>query len=136
METHSEISFPVQVFEDIDPTKFTKHNKKHVSEDFVIENLKRLGWHVYRPLDDLGIDFIATKRVCPENHTKWYESVDNKCSTYWNRTIEITRLIQVKTKEDKEKNKNKFGYTLRPKDIITYPRYTLRYTQITRTTLL
>ncbi len=56
--------FPKKIFEDIKGTDFQKHNKKHVTEDFVTENFKACFWNVYRPFNDTGIDLIATKNVC------------------------------------------------------------------------
>ena len=84
------MDFPVKVFEDIEGSDFEKHNKKQVTEDFVTENFKEIGWSVYRPASDTGIDLIAIKRMCPKNHTKmpkdliWiqnFEPARTKCAS-------------------------------------------------------
>lgn len=116
--------FPIDVFEDVKATEFEKHNKKHVTEDFVTENLKEIGWRVYRPFNDTGIDLIATKLVCPNGHTLWNKEEDEKCHICGNYAIEIMRFIQVKTREVKGSAKNQyFGYTLSAKDFRTDPRH-------------
>jgi len=120
-------NFPIKVFDDIDGADFEKHNKKQVTEDFVSENFKELGWSVYRPLNDTGIDLIAMKRVCPQNHTKYNEITKNleKCSQCKKSLIQITRFIQVKTREIKGDSgaSQFFGYTLKSKDFRTDPRH-------------
>jgi hypothetical protein len=63
--------FPKEVFEDIKGSDFKKYNKKGVSEDFVTENFKAIGWKCFRPFDDTGVDLVVRKEVCPDNHTKW-----------------------------------------------------------------
>jgi len=119
-------SFPVHVFDDIDGSDFAKHNKKNVTEDFVTENFKAIGWRVYRPFNDSGIDLIATKNVCPNNHTAWDDSINGSCNICKSAPIEITRYIQIKTREIKEQsqeNTSFFGYTLKSKDFRTDPRH-------------
>jgi len=34
--------FPIKIFIDVEPESFKTGNKKHVTEDFVAENLKKL----------------------------------------------------------------------------------------------
>jgi len=119
--------FPVNVFRDVKPQDFNKFNKKEVTEDFVAENFKLIGWYVYKPFVDTGIDLIIVKKVCPDGHTKWNEntrdiSYCNKCRK---ELISITRYIQIKTRELKETQNEElfFGYTLRSKDFRTDPRH-------------
>lgn len=130
-----EKTFPFDVFEDVKGTDFSKHNKKHVTEDFVVENLKELSWRVYRPFNDTGIDLIATKYVCPNSHTP-IDNTEKVCSICGKQGIEITRFIQVKTREVKGKetsNTQFFGYTLKPKDFRTDPRHVfLLYSDYTK----
>lgn len=121
------MSFPINVFEDVNGKDFSKHNKKNVTEDFVTENFKECGWKVYRPFNDTGIDLIATKEVCPKgcsNFNDFNENIDicNNCNS---RFIQIKRFIQVKTREIKGNNDDKktFGYTLKSKDFRTDPRH-------------
>ena len=45
-----------------------------MSEDFVNENFKELGWSCFRPYADIGVDLAARKEICPKNHTKWDNS--------------------------------------------------------------
>ena len=117
----SEIKFPANPFEDIKPSEFNKLNKKHVTEDFVSENLKNLGWDVYSPFNDTGIDRIIIKSVCPEGHTKVSENLKNhKCPVCNKESIEIKRFVQVKTRQLKN---NIFGFTLKSKDIRIDPRH-------------
>lgn len=121
------IKFPAHVFEDVKGNDFLKHNKKHVTEDFVTENFNLFGWRVYRPFNDTGIDLIATRYVCPNGHTAWNDnSQDMLCKECNQNKIEITRYIQVKTREVKETKNKKvetFGYTLKSKDFRTDPRH-------------
>lgn len=116
-----DIEFPSNPFEDIKPSEFNKLNKKHVTEDFVEENLKKQGWDVFRPFNDTGIDRIITKIICPKGHTKIHENLrDKSCPICKVKGIEITRFIQVKTRQLK---KNIFGFTLKSKDIRIDPRH-------------
>ncbi|RLE39508.1 hypothetical protein DRJ17_00990 [Candidatus Woesearchaeota archaeon] len=116
-----EIIFPKNPFEDVNPSEFNKLNKKHVTEDFVEENLKRLGWEVFRPFNDTGIDRIIMKRVCPNGHTKVDEQLHGDACPICNaQVIEIRRFIQVKTRQLKN---NIFGFTLKSKDIRVDPRH-------------
>lgn len=121
------LNFPINVFEDVNPDEFSKHNKKHVTEDYVTENLKLVGWRVYRPFNDTGIDLIATKLVCPKGHTLWNNTDTSKvCNKCGDKKIEIKRFIQVKTREVKGSEGSKelsFGYTLKSKDFRTDPRH-------------
>jgi len=48
-------NFPINTFQDVSPSDFNKLNKKKVTEDFVSENLKTMGWDVYDPFTDTGI---------------------------------------------------------------------------------
>lgn len=115
--------FPINVFEDIKPIAFQKHNKKHVSEDFVAENFKRVGWDIYRPFVDTGIDLIASRLICLDNHIKWNQIIDpnkNICPNCGKKLFRIIRFIQVKTREIKGEI---FGYTLTSKDFRTDPRH-------------
>ena len=104
------IKFPSNPFPRIDPKKFTKFNKKKVTEDFVQINLEKQGWTVYEPFQDVGIDRIAT-------------IIDKKSDK------KIIRFIQIKTREIEASAKDKFSfdYTLRPKDIICDPRITFLF---------
>lgn len=120
-QVKSIIEFPINPFEDIKPSDFNKLNKKHVTEDFVEENFKNLGWEVYKPFNDTGIDRIIVKIVCPNGHTKIDENLmDKKCPICNNVGIEITRFVQVKTRQLKD---NIFGFTLKSKDIRIDPRH-------------
>jgi len=117
----SNLEFPSNPFEDIKPSEFNKLNKKHVTEDFVEENLKKQGWDVFKPFNDTGIDRMITKVICPKGHTKINENLrNNVCSVCKSNGIEITRFIQVKTRQLK---KNVFGFTLKSKDIRIDPRH-------------
>jgi len=95
-------------FVDIQADDFHSLNKKHVSEHSISENFKKLGWKVYQPFTDTGIDLIITKKF------------DNE---------QIKRFIQVKTRElkanqvDSSSQFEKFGWTLSSKDIRTDPRH-------------
>ena len=113
--------FPRNPFEDVNPSDFNKLNKKEVTEDFVGENFKALGWDVYRPFTDTGIDRIIVKLVCPNSHTALDGNLKTgKCSVCGSKPIEIIRFVQVKTRKLK---KNIFGFTLKPKDIRIDPRH-------------
>ncbi len=104
--------FPINPFIDVDPRAFHSRNKKHVTEDFVSENFRNIGWDISRPFNDTGIDLIISKFVCKKNysHTKFNEQNDNtKCKICGSNTTKIYRFIQVKTREVKGKI---FGYTL------------------------
>ncbi len=123
------MDFPVKVFEDIEGSDFEKHNKKQVTEDFVTENFKEIGWSVYRPASDTGIDLIAIKRMCPKNHTDVFENTKNikKCRKCKEELIQVKRFIQVKTRELKgDSDTNQFfGYTLASKHFRTDPRHVI-----------
>lgn len=122
-------NFPVKVFEDVKSSDFVKFNKKHVTEDYVSENFKEFGWDVYRPFTDTGIDLIASKKICPKNHTKWHEKTNDQTTCKYNncneKLIRISRFIQVKTREVKGDSSSSqfFGYTLKSKDFRTDPRH-------------
>ncbi|MDW8437329.1 MAG: hypothetical protein RMM16_04720 [Chloroherpetonaceae bacterium] len=126
-----EKKFPVQVFEDISAADFEKHNKKQVTEDFVAQNFIYYGWFVSRPFNDTGVDILAIKKVCPDNHTEWNEATQRKltCEQCGKNLIQITRFIQVKTREIKgergrsENEAGYFGYTLKSKDFRNDPRH-------------
>ena len=122
-----ENQFPFNVFEDVEPSEFLKHNKKQVTEDFVTENLNEIGWSVYRPFVDTGIDLVAERLVCPDEHTLWheiYESGELLCRKCDSELIKIIRFIQVKTREIKgDETSRFFGYTLTSKDFRTDPRH-------------
>lgn len=121
MDKNPEFEFPKNPFEDVKPSEFNKLNKKHVTEDFVEENFINLGWEVFRPFNDTGVDRIITKTVCPKGHTLLTENLkNNKCSHCQSVGIEIVRFIQVKTRQLK---KNIFGFTLKSKDIRIDPRH-------------
>lgn len=120
LESTSSI-FPKNPFEDIKPTDFNKLNKKQVTEDFVEENFKNLGWSVFKPFHDTGIDRLIIKSVCPKNHTKIDENLlGEPCPVCNSKSIEIMRFIQVKTRQLKD---NVFGFTLKSKDIRVDPRH-------------
>lgn len=119
--TDNDFDFPINPFEDIKPADFNKLNKKHVTEDFVEENFKRLNWEVLKPFNDTGIDRIIIKTVCPNGHTKIDENIKNKnCNVCGSLGIEILRFVQVKTRQLK---KDIFGFTLKSKDIRIDPRH-------------
>lgn len=120
MKKQKETQFPVNVFPDVKPEDFNKLNKKNVTEDFVAENFKRMGWQIYEPFTDTGIDRIATKKICPKGHTPTNisEEVCTQCNA---NTIEITRFLQIKTRSLKN---NIFGFTIKSKDIRIDPRHT------------
>jgi hypothetical protein len=113
--------FPENPFEDVNPSDFNKLNKKEVTEDFVGENFRLLGWHVYKPFTDTGIDRIIVKLVCRDGHTALNEESSTKeCSACGKPPIEISRFIQVKTRKLVD---DVFGFTLKPKDIRVDPRH-------------
>ena len=119
--TDEDFDFPINPFEDIKPADFNKLKKKHVTEDFVEENFKRLNWETLNPFNDTGIDRIIIKTVCPNGHTKIDENIKNKtCNVCGSHGIEILRFVQVKTRELK---KDIFGFTLKSKDIRIDPRH-------------
>ena len=128
--------FPKEVFEDIVGSDFAKYNKKGVSEDFVTENFKAIGWKCFRPFDDTGVDLVVRKDVCPKNHTKWdKEEKKEQCSICEKKLITITRFIQIKTREKDEDGK--IGYTLDTADIRSDPRHViLIYSDATRDFLI
>jgi len=121
--------FPFNPFEDVKPGDFHKYNKKHVTEDFVSENLKGYGWEVYTPFNDTGIDRIISKYVCPKCNTDTKINLENKpCDNCGSDSVEIFRFIQVKTRELKSMRgdtdtKKVFGFTLKSKDIRIDPRH-------------
>lgn len=114
------IKFPINPFEDVKPQDFNKLNKKHVTEDFVEENFKYLGWETFKPFNDTGIDRIVIKNVCPKGHTPLNKSCKEYCEVCNSKSIEIIRFIQVKTRSLKN---NIFGFTLKPKDVRIDPRH-------------
>ena len=113
-------AIPFNPFEDVNPSAFNKLNKKHVTEDFVEENFKNLGWEVYKPFNDTGIDRIIIKNVCPKGHTDITENLKSQCPICNEESIQIIRFIQIKTRELK---KQIFGFTLKSKDIRIDPRH-------------
>jgi hypothetical protein len=124
------MDFPVKIFDDIEGSDFEKHNKKQVTEDFVTENFKEIGWSVYRPASDTGIDLIAIKRMCPKGHTKMdmtYPNDVNKCEECGEKLIQVKRFIQVKARELKGDSNGSqfFGYTLASKHFRTDPRHVI-----------
>lgn len=130
--------FPVNPFPDVEATAFHKLNKKGVTEDFVEENLRLIGWEVYKPFNDTGIDRVINKDICPNGHTNYNETLKGKCEVCNADPINITRYIQVKTREVKGNEKNDsqymmYGYTLKSKDFRTDPRHIfLLYSDHTR----
>ncbi len=107
--------FPKFVFDDVKMTDFGTHNKKQVSEDFIAENFKELGFYTFRPHSDTGIDLIIEGYVCKNcYHPKKFCNCDNK------EFIKIKRYIQIKTREIKEET---FGYTLSSQDFRVDPRH-------------
>ncbi len=122
---YKNVTFPVNVFEDVKGEYFSKHNKKNVTEDFVTENMKEMGWNVYRPFNDTGIDLIATKAVCKVCFEDLYDKQTSaKCQKCNSDLVYIKRFIQVKTREIKgDENNSSFGFTLKSKDIRTDPRH-------------
>lgn len=121
-------NFPHNVFEDINMSNFEKHNKKNVTEDFVSENFIDIGWNVYRPFNDSGIDLVVSKKTCKKGHSKINENPKNNyCDQCRETLIQIIRFIQVKTRRVEENKKNVFGYTLKSKDFRTDPRHTFLF---------
>jgi ribosomal protein L40E len=121
---NTENKFPINVFEDIKGDSFLKHNKKHVTEDFVTENMKEMGWNVYRPFNDTGIDLIATKNICSKCYNDIFLKVEgDNCQKCGSKFIEVKRFIQVKAREIKGEDNRIFGYTLKSKDFRTDPRH-------------
>ncbi|MCD6547752.1 MAG: hypothetical protein J7K22_04345, partial [Nanoarchaeota archaeon] len=112
--------FPVNPFPDVKPEDFNKLNKKKVTEDFVSENFRLMGWDVFEPFTDTGIDRIITKKVCPRGHTPVNISEGNVCRVCGKSTIDILRFVQIKTRALKN---GMFGFTLKPKDIRIDPRH-------------
>lgn len=120
-DSYKDIEFPINPFEDVKPSEFNKLNKKHVTEDFVEENFKKLGWEVFKPFNDTGIDRIIVKIVCPNGHTEIHQNLKGeKCPVCSSEGIKITRFVQVKTRQLKN---NIFGFTLKSKDIRIDPRH-------------
>lgn len=119
--TTSKKNFPKNVFPDSKPSDFTKLNKKNVTEDFVAENLVEMGWRIFRPFNDTGIDLILMKKVCSNNCTPLNEKeVSEKCISCGRDNIYILRYVQVKTRSLK---KGIFGFTLTSKDLRVDPRH-------------
>jgi len=114
--------FPINVFEDVKPQEFSKHNKKGVTEDFVTENFKELGWKCFRPLDDSGVDLVVRREVCPKNHTRWNDVIDGKCGKCGEDLITITRFVQIKAREEEDDDRS-IGITLSSKDFRGDPRH-------------
>jgi len=116
--------FPINPFPDVQPSDFNKLNKKHVSEDYVGENFKLINWEVFLPFNDTGIDRIISKYICPNNHTKYNENLNNlPCPTCNSPSIKIFRFLQIKTRELKGEQADTFGFTLTPEDFRTDPRH-------------
>lgn len=90
-------NFPINPFPDVFPSDFNKLNKKKVTEDFVSENLKAIGWNVYDPFTDTGIDRIISKKVCPNGHTPVNKYEGSTCEVCKVKSIDIVRFVQVKT---------------------------------------
>ena len=124
---YSSREFPLNPFPDVQPTEFDKENKKQVTEDYVSENLKLVGWRVYKPFVDTGIDRVITKEVCPNGHTAYNQSLESSgnCTICKSKALLITRYIQVKTRELKGGNADIFGFTLKTKDFRIDPRHFL-----------
>jgi len=120
IEKEESKKFPVNPFPDVKPQDFNKLNKKKVTEDFVSENFKLMGWNVFEPFTDTGIDRIITKKICPRGHTPVNISERNVCRTCGTPTIDIIRFVQIKTRALK---KDMFGFTLKSKDIRIDPRH-------------
>ncbi len=129
-------NFPQNPYPIVNPKDYYKFDKVNFSEDYVGENFKKMGWNVYTPFQDKGIDRIVSKYVCPEKHTKVDENLQgNKCPVCQKNSVKITRFIQIKTRrvvldksktnlkiKDPSKQKWVLGYTFKPKDFITDPR--------------
>jgi hypothetical protein len=117
---NKKIKFPTNPFPDVKPSDFNKLNKKRVTEDFVSENFELMGWRVFEPFTDTGIDRIITKKVCPSGHTPLDVFENSLCRNCGTPTIDITRFLQIKTRSLKN---GIFGFTIRPKDIRIDPRH-------------
>jgi len=124
------IKFPTNPFKIVGPQDYYKYEKTKFSEDYVGENFKSVGWNVYQPFRDKGIDLIISKYICPKGHTDLNKNLNGeKCDICKIDSVKILYFIQVKTRETKEtKNKNgevtktTFGWTLGTKDFETDPR--------------
>ena len=112
-------TFPTNPFPDVDPKDFNKLNKKRVTEDFVSENFELIGWKVFEPFTDTGIDRIINKKVCSSGHTP-LDVTENTCSKCGKQTIDIVRFLQIKTRSLKN---SIFGFTLKSKDMRIDPRH-------------
>ena len=112
--------FPINPFPDVEPQDFNKLNKKKVTEDFVSENFKIMGWNVYEPFTDTGIDRIISKKVCPQGHTLVNETENEKCKKCGAHSVNIVRFVQIKTRALKN---GIFGFTLKSKDMRIDPRH-------------
>jgi len=125
--------FPLNPFEDVEPSAFNKYNKKHASEHFLDENFRKIGWEVFEPFTDTGIDRIIRKKVCPNGDTDIHDDTrkEKKCSQCNQPLQRITRFIQIKARALKvpkqrwlrDLDYRYFGYTLESKDFRTDPRH-------------
>ena len=102
------IKFPTNPFKIVGPQDYYKYEKTKFSEDYVGENFKSVGWNVYQPFRDKGIDLIISKYICPKGHTELNKNLNGeKCNVCKIDSVKILYFIQVKTRETKEtKNKN------------------------------
>jgi len=130
--------FPSNLYPLVKPEDYFKFYKVNFSEDFVGENFREMGWDVYTPIQDKGIDRIAVKYVCEvPGHTKLNENLKScKCKVEGcnKDSKKITRLIQIKTRKatldsesdnhdlPKDMKTRYLGYTFKPKDFLTDPR--------------
>tara|TARA_B110000467_G_C18297614_1_gene469077 strand:- start:514 stop:1527 length:1014 start_codon:yes stop_codon:yes gene_type:complete len=125
--------FPSNPFEDVQPSEFNKYTKKHASEHFLDENFRKIGWEVFEPFTDTGIDRIIRKKICPNNHTKYDDVTNNIKKCECGEPLKtITRFLQIKTRKlDTKKNAKNLellkyrylGYTLESADFRTDPRH-------------
>jgi len=76
-----------------------------------------MGWDVYDPFTDTGIDRIISKKICPNGHTPINKSEDSACKICGVKSIDIVRFVQVKTRALRN---GIFGFTLKSKTLLTH----------------
>jgi len=116
----SQIKFPINPFEIVTPSDYYKYDKTKFTEDYIAENLRRVGWEVFQPSSDKGIDRIISKRICLDGCTPIMTKQEGDKCACGNKLIKIIRFLQIKSRE--LDSNNKFGMTLDAKDFLTDPR--------------
>ena len=114
-------NFPINPFNIVDSKIFYKSTKKRFSEDYVHVNFELMNWNVYEPFQDVGTDRVITTTLC--DNCKDSNNLDDifKCKHEKN-PFQITRFVQIKTREVSAKTNSEFGFTLKPRDFIPDPR--------------